>query len=364
MNDFHYYNRNQGKKNILLRLDEEISPCNLLVSGARGAGRSTLLQTVFGAELIREGVGTRGNVNNVWMLLKSGGLPLRIYDTAGIELNRARYIKDTIMKDLDYAKRERTDERIHNIWYCVDSNRDGIDDIEADFITWLYKLLKLPVFIVLTKAVSDEKCDTLRQYIEDALPNVDRLCFFPVLACAQAVSQDGKEDVIPPFGLAELAAAAVRQAPEDKKRILAAAQQVNPYEKRAEAQKILENLRRYNLFGSTLGIVPFLYSDEIVSTIKILERKILVLYAIDGELVASYDMFAAACKNCLTRYKPAFLMANKVSGFFYTVGCHIINAAEAAFGEITRDNTENKYDKAKIFQEHLRNGLVGIKQFW
>lgn len=64
--------------------NKDLQKVNLLVVGKSGTGKSTLINTVFGEEIVQTGVGKP--VTDQISLIEKDDFPVRIYDTVGFEI--------------------------------------------------------------------------------------------------------------------------------------------------------------------------------------------------------------------------------------------------------------------------------------
>jgi len=101
---------------------EKLPTANIIVAGKTGAGKSTLLNAVFGNEFAA--VGTGRPVTDQIKEYQNSDIPIRIWDTVGLELD-SKKTKGSInaIKHTVAVKSESGDkfDRIHAIWYCVNS---------------------------------------------------------------------------------------------------------------------------------------------------------------------------------------------------------------------------------------------------
>ena len=92
------------------------------------------------------------------------GVPVTIYDTPGIELGQSkkeviREYKKTIKDSLDRP----LDEHVHVVWYCMSAETPRVQDYDVDVIKAL--TAEVPVLLVLTQCVDDERAEALETAI-------------------------------------------------------------------------------------------------------------------------------------------------------------------------------------------------------
>ena len=185
--------------------NNKLARLNILLIGKTGVGKSTLINNIFGKELAKAGIGrpVTKSINE----LKTEGSPLVIYDTPGLELGGENSL-DNLLKEFvgqvkSRAYRSDTDEMFHCIWYCIDAMSGRLEPSEVKFLekfTEKTKQFKIPVIIVLTKALREEDVEAMKKTIvEKRLPIAG---IAPVLAADYSFGKD-----VPPVkahGLKEL----------------------------------------------------------------------------------------------------------------------------------------------------------------
>lgn len=211
---------------------------NIVVAGITGAGKSTLVNAVFGWEEAATGTG-RAITEHMDEYHKEG-VPVRIWDTVGLELdsvkteNSIRDIRKTIEKKA-LSKDER--ECIHAIWYCINSGSNRYQSAEMKFIKSLYEL-NVPFIIVLTQCTDEpERIDEFEKVIKtenekNGLKDIDII---------QVCAKDFKTRLgtIESFGLPDLINKTTERMPNFLASSFIAAQNVCRENKRSECEKII-----------------------------------------------------------------------------------------------------------------------------
>lgn len=137
---------------------------NILVMGGAGAGKSTLIDAISGAQICD---GLSGEATKVIDMFESSTWPLRIIDTKGFESGLIDQLK-AVWQINKYAREMSSSELtgdddgagIDAVWYCVDGSADALDTKAIDMMNMaIRKLHNVPVFVALTKAVSEEKTE-------------------------------------------------------------------------------------------------------------------------------------------------------------------------------------------------------------
>lgn len=140
---------------------ENMKKAQILIVGKTGAGKSTLINAVFNGELAKTGVGRP--VTEKFELFEKEGIPLRIYDSRGYELNSdSSAVLNEFYNLTDMKKNEG--EAIDLVWFAINASSNRIEDTEIELIKKM--ALRLPLIIVLTLSVGDDAI-RLKKYIEN-----------------------------------------------------------------------------------------------------------------------------------------------------------------------------------------------------
>ena len=144
------------------RAAERLGHANILVSGQTGVGKSTLINAVFRVPLADVGIGRP--VTKRVQRHDVPGVPVTIFDTPGIELGHARreIIRD-YTRTITASRRGSSDDVIHVAWYCIDAGQTRIQDYDVDIVRAL--AAELPVILVLTQCIDEERAGALQQAI-------------------------------------------------------------------------------------------------------------------------------------------------------------------------------------------------------
>lgn len=127
--------------------------CNILIMGATGTGKSSLLNYLCGQEVARAGAGkpvTEEGIFEFDALLN--GQTVRIYDSWGIEAGKVERWKSIINKELVVHGADKPiEEWFHSVVYCIQAGGARIQDTDSEIIRKFF-CEGYNVLIVLTKA--------------------------------------------------------------------------------------------------------------------------------------------------------------------------------------------------------------------
>lgn len=137
---------------------------NILLLGGSGAGKSSLVNAVFGTVLAEIGEGRP--ITQTYSKFTREDIPVVIYDSKGIEHGYIRegFVADTrtFFKKLQHEP--ALENHVHVVWYIIDLTQARFQPFEADFC--MKELKDIPIIFVLNKA------DTVRMQIVETMRNL------------------------------------------------------------------------------------------------------------------------------------------------------------------------------------------------
>lgn len=219
----------------------------LLIAGKTGVGKSTLVNAVFAGRIAETGQGrpiTPGAKE-----YSKDGVPLRIVDTRGLELD---HYHETVVGFLGYLKERNSrpdpGDHIHAAWYCIAEDSRRVEDQESALVEAMSQ--HVPVLGVITKARSDGGFrDVAVAHLPEAR-NVIRV------RAIEEMLDDGH--VLPPFNLDALIEATLEIVPEGQATAFGAAQRVALRFKMANARKAVA---AGATAAAAAGAAPIPFSD-------------------------------------------------------------------------------------------------------
>lgn len=263
--------------NNVKKENKELKKVNLLIAGKSGVGKSTLINTVFGEDLVKTGVGKP--VTEDIHLIEQKNFPVRIYDTVGFEISKMGFDIKSVVKSFKrnpiqqlikkVQATETTDDDVHVVWYVISGSGARIEEAEISFIKWLVDQ-KLPVIIVLTKCFDLKEATLLKNEIEKLIDS----SFDIILVLAK---QTEYQDI---FGVEELIDATVELLPEGLQASFIHSQEASIKVKHNEAVKVVTATMAAN-FGTGFAPIPGADAPIMMTSQTAMMTKITSIYGIE-----------------------------------------------------------------------------------
>ncbi len=229
----------------------EMGNVNIVIAGKTGVGKSTLINAIFGEDIVETGVGKP--VTQTTREYKSERVPgVSLFDTRGFELGCYRQTLSELKEFIQSRKTVNPAEHIHICWYCISDLGKRYEAEEISFIEELQK--EIPVILVFTQTISDD--EFYHQVLQDNYSVIQN----SVQVLAQRYVVRGQATV-EQFGISELATKTYNLIPECSKKAFAAAQKVDSEIKEAEVKKIISVA---TAAAATAGATPIPFSDAVV----------------------------------------------------------------------------------------------------
>ena len=143
---------------------------NILLSGATGVGKSSLVNAFFGEKIVAAGVGKPITQNLQKIEVKDKGLVL--WDTKGIEAKDYEKTINKLGNDLEIAfnQVENIMDVPHIAWLCIDSSGARIESREMDLIQILSNH-SIPIVVVFTKDMGEDSNEFINFSINEINSN-------------------------------------------------------------------------------------------------------------------------------------------------------------------------------------------------
>ncbi|CAO3358020.1 hypothetical protein [Azospirillum melinis] len=200
---------------------------NVLVAGKAGAGKSTLINAIFGESLAKAGMGRP--VTQETTAYEREGIPFCLWDTMGLEMEEFERTLKAIEDHVNTARQSgNAADHLHVIWLCIEETNLRVENGYNRLIN-LASETKIPVIVVLTKMGSHpEFIDIVRQELPAARDIVR----------VRAIETRFDDQVFPPKGLDDLINATRAVLPDGVKAAFDAAQQRQVQRKFQNAEEL------------------------------------------------------------------------------------------------------------------------------
>lgn len=211
---------------------DKMGHINVLIVGKTGAGKSTLINSIFGKDKVAVGVGkpcttTFSEIRDI----SSVKFPqLGLIDTRGLELRDYQQILSNLESFVKLRSRNvDPKEHVHVAWLCINESDRRVEQAHIDLLNMLDRN-GVPVIVVITQAIRDKSKDDrdgvtkdvrFSEVVLQALPRAKEII--------RVLSEPFETDlgVIPKRGVEDLANATVLVAPEGCRAAFIAAQNVS-----------------------------------------------------------------------------------------------------------------------------------------
>lgn len=230
---------------LINKSKENMGRVNVLIVGEAGVGKSTLINAIFGKNLVAVGVGKP--VTKEFKEIRDVGnsdSTLGLFDSEGFELKEYKKIIDNLEKFIK-GKAGNTDpnEHIHITWLCIEESNRRVQDGVISAAKMLAEYM--PVIVVITKPRNDISSEYNPQTGETKEVSFQKKVLELVPEAQEVIRVNAIETkfddgyVIKASGLKELVEATDRLVPEAHKTAFIASQKVDLKKKVEKARGVV-----------------------------------------------------------------------------------------------------------------------------
>ncbi len=350
------------EKDLDSRLNADDLPvANIMVAGITGTGKSTLINAVFGTEMAATGSGRP--VTEHIDEYENGDIPIHIWDTVGLELDSEK-TKESIksIKATIASKAASNDQydRVHAIWYCINSGSNRYQGAELEFIKELHSI-GVPFIIVLTQCSGDEdEVNAFEAEIKKINASMGMHDIEIVQVLALPVKYRGMPTPIPAFGLDELVNVTLKLLPNFIKSGFIAAQRVSQGEKRSECEEIIFSYVRAAQTG---------FWDKVpLVNVFVTDKKIMKMFRKLGEMyntVLSPNSIEEIMKNSGVDFKNNFfgLISPIDMGYSKKITALLSQKKKDGFS-VKVDDVEKNERAARMIAFYGYTFIDSIEELW
>lgn len=148
----------------LKKINRRIKKPHILICGATGVGKSSVINHIFGSSLAEVGHATPLTKGIIKYEKKEVSIVL--YDTEGYELGSEKIsdYKERIESWLDQS----AENLVHQAWYCISAGNKRITDMDIGVIKQI-KARRIPVAVILTQieTVDEEELRAMERVIRE-----------------------------------------------------------------------------------------------------------------------------------------------------------------------------------------------------
>ncbi len=246
---------------------------NIMLLGTSGAGKSSLINTIFGKEIapVSDVRPETKGYDKIYMG-KDYGSSVNLIDTAGYEMDQGEIyyseVRKTILEEIDGSP-------IHIIWYCIPITNERVQEMDFDILQKLTaeESIRKRICIVFTKCDEDTKNGDKAKILKET---VDKKLSFSIKSFETSTNKKLDLEL---SDLIEWSASAIDDA--DLRNNFIAAQMKDLDAKRNYAAKIIGTS---TAAAAAVGITPIPFSDAalLVPVQVTMLRKIIDIYGVSN----------------------------------------------------------------------------------
>jgi predicted GTPase len=251
----------------------QLKPPSIAVIGRTGAGKSTLINAVFGNKLAAVGAGLPVSKNfEKYPKSSDENVPVIIYDSKGYELGEDSFIQG-VLSFLEERHLEGIDNQIHLIWYLIPASTKRFLPFDAEIIG-KFKNQRVPIIIVISQVDIVRPAEL--KSMEDTINSYKSEHGLTQIQCVQVAAdpiREGEE----PFGVKELVDQTIELLPKLYTEAFVVRQIANLEVKRKRAIKYIK-LNAASCFAVAFVPIPFTTPAAAIGSQAVLVKQIAALY--------------------------------------------------------------------------------------
>jgi len=173
---------------------------NAVIVGQTGVGKSTLINYLYGQNIVGAGLGkpvTKNGFHPINFILN--GLPVTLYDSWGLEVGKwEEWMAELTREFEDRGVDQPANKWFHSVFYCIQAGSHRIQDCDIQIIK-AFMGEHYKVSVILTKAdyVSADEEDAMRNCLHEQIPGISviAVCSESKIGRMSKTEQFGKEKV-------------------------------------------------------------------------------------------------------------------------------------------------------------------------
>ena len=158
---------------VLDRIRKTVKKPGILVAGATGAGKSSLINHLFGMEVATEGSGKP--VTDRVTRYEPEKVDVVLYDTRGYEIGDEKaqqFYKEVVGYVKEANESKDVKNHIHLVWYCISAANKRVTPMDLDIIASLQGLAKVCIVLTQIDTATVVELKEMRDTIAKKLPDM------------------------------------------------------------------------------------------------------------------------------------------------------------------------------------------------
>ena len=300
---------------------------NIMLLGATGCGKSSLVNLIFGKEIAPVNDVSRGTDGFKTYYGADHDIGVNLIDSRGYELENGEdtfeNYRQSIIEKMEESRNKDPKGKIHIIWFCISVAVGRIQDYDIEILKLLRNEpeLRNRVAVVLTKCDEDDENGSVAKKLR-------RIISAEIGENVQVFEVSNDESLVQELDLDKLIEWSAEQLDdEDMKDAFLATQMIGLHEKRKRARKAITG---YAATAATIGATPIPFSDApLLTTLQVtMSAHIIRIYGMEN--------FASISKAVIGNVVVSNLGKSLASGLIKlipgigTIAGGFINAAVAS----------------------------------